>query len=117
MEHVRTGATLRAIEERAVASGVSVAVARQAREVTARRFVSDAAGRARLEAYFWGVVRRRALRGGAPAVRERLCLVSLVDELAAAGHTRDRILDEARRTFGGAIDAAEIESLVAVCAA
>jgi hypothetical protein len=42
-------------------------LASEARDITVRRFAdhgADAPRRAALESYFWGVVRRRALKGG-----------------------------------------------------
>jgi hypothetical protein len=53
-----------------------------------------------VEAYFWGVVRRRALQGAAPAVTRRLVIDSLERELREAGHTPDAIRSELTRLYG-----------------
>jgi hypothetical protein len=53
-----------------------------------------------MEAYFWGVVRRRALQGAAPAVSRRLVIASLEFELREAGHTPEAISRELTRLYG-----------------
>lgn len=77
----------------AMSAGAPARVAEEARRVTEARFGPGPAKarRERLESYFWGVVRRRALRGGAPAIARLLVAASLASELAEAGHTPDVI--------------------------
>jgi hypothetical protein len=82
----------------AVALGTPEGVADDALAVTRRKF-----GRAwseRSEAYFWGIVRRRALRGQAPRVSRRLVLDSFARELADAGHSPQSVFAEIVRVFG-----------------
>jgi hypothetical protein len=77
----------------AMSAGAPARVAEEARRITEARFGSGQARarRERLESYFWGVVRRRALSGGAPAIARLLVAASLASELAEAGHTSDAI--------------------------
>jgi hypothetical protein len=74
----------------AVAAGAPAPVAEEARSVTASRFSTlwerQRVDRARIEAYFWGVVRTRALRGQAPAIARLMVAASLASELREAGH-------------------------------
>lgn len=86
----------------AVSAGATIPLAEDARRITAARFrlrgsapVSDRAG-----AYFWGVVRRRALRGAAPVLARSLVAASLAEDLAAAGHPDDAIRREVVRLCG-----------------
>ena len=79
----------------ALAAGTPEVVAQDARSITARRF-SAAVERtrvdaARMEAYFWGVVRRRALSGQAPAIARIMIAASLASELREAGHTPEAV--------------------------
>ncbi|HEY5548523.1 MAG TPA: hypothetical protein VIL17_02880 [Coriobacteriia bacterium] len=55
---------------------------------------------ARAEAYFWGVIRHRALQGAAPAVTRLLVIASLERELREAGHTPEAIRCEVARVHG-----------------
>jgi hypothetical protein len=93
--------------------GAPEATVRDACDATSRRIgpleVLEPSRRARAEAYFWGVVRRRALSGDAPAVRERLMVTSLAGELAYAGHTPARVFEELVRVYGPFVDARLIE--------
>ncbi|HEY5517504.1 MAG TPA: hypothetical protein VIL15_04475 [Coriobacteriia bacterium] len=88
----------------ALAAGTPKAVVGEAVRATAARFPRRAEGgrvpRARIEAYFWGVVRRRALQGAAPAVSRRLVIDSLERELREAGHTPEAIRSELTRLYG-----------------
>jgi len=88
----------------ALAAGAPHAVVAQAVNATAARFPRRSEGGripgARLEAYFWGVIRRRALQGAAPAVSRRLVLDSLERELREAGHTPEAIQSEMARLYG-----------------
>jgi len=95
---------LRALSERALAAGTPRAVAAEAVRATSSRFPRRGEGgrvsRDRVEAYFWGVVRRRALQGAAPAVSRRLVIESLERELQEAGHTPEAIHSEMTRLYG-----------------
>ena len=94
---------LRALSERALAAGTPRAVAAEAVHATSARFprrTRATVSRGRIEAYFWGVVRRRALQGAAPAVSRRLVIESLQHELREAGHTPEAIRRELTRLYG-----------------
>lgn len=87
--HSASGA-LEPLVRSAMAAGAPAAIAEEARRVTVSRFPSAVRGtraeRERAEAYFWGVVRRRALSGHAPAIARLIVEASLAAELQAAGH-------------------------------
>jgi hypothetical protein len=74
----------------AVTVGAPLRVAEEARRATAARFGSSPdrvrADRVRVESYFWGVVRRHALSGKAPAIARLIVAASLASELGQAGH-------------------------------
>ena len=92
------------LAERALAAGTPRAVADEAVHATSARFPrrskGDRVSRGRIEAYFWGVVRRRALQGAAPALSRRLVIESLEHELREAGHTPEAIRRELTRLYG-----------------
>lgn len=92
------------LAERALAAGTPQAVAVEAVRATEALFGPRRGGRrasrARMEAYFWGVVRRRALQGAAPALSRRLVIASLESELREAGHTPEAISCELTRLYG-----------------
>jgi hypothetical protein len=81
---------LEALVTSARSAGTPEEVAQEARRATAARFVPERglrrAAPPRVESYFWGVVRRRALNGYAPAVARLLVAASLAAELEEAGH-------------------------------
>ena len=89
---------------RAIAAGAPEPVAAEAMRTTRARFPRRGEGEgpmsARAEAYFWGVIRRRALQGAAPAVTRLLVIASLERELREAGHTPDAIRSEVARVHG-----------------
>jgi hypothetical protein len=90
-----TDSLLDGLVRSAVAAGAPAPVAEEARRITAARF-PRIAGRAtahpaRAEAYFWGIVRRRALTGGAPVIARLIVASSLASELRAAGHAPEAI--------------------------
>jgi hypothetical protein len=95
---------LGALATSALAAGTPRAVAAEAVRATSARFPrrsgSERATRARIESYFWGVIRRRALEGAAPAVSRRLVIASLERELLEAGHTPEAIRCELARLYG-----------------
>jgi hypothetical protein len=107
-QHGRSCGTVRLLDSLtldAAAGGVPVSVADEARRAAEQRF--HAAGRpspARVTAYFWGVIRRRALRGGAPIMRERLLVTSFVEELTVAGHAPSRVYEELLLAYGDSVD-------------
>jgi hypothetical protein len=74
----------------ATSAGTPARVAEEARKVTAARFVAESVPRqiaqSRMESYFWGVVRRRALSGGAPAIARLIVAASLAAEPGEAGN-------------------------------
>lgn len=74
----------------ATSAGTPAGVAEEARKATAARFLADRGAASvavpRLESYFWGVIRRRALAGGAPAIARLIVAASLAAELREAGH-------------------------------
>jgi hypothetical protein len=81
---------LEALVAAARSVGAPEEVAVEARRATMARFVPEGGfGRMaspRVESYFWGVIRRRALKGGAPAVARLIVAASLAAELEEAGH-------------------------------
>lgn len=86
---------LDALVASALAAGTPDVVAQDARSVTARRFAAAVertrVDAARMEAYFWGVVRRRALSGQAPSIARLIVAASLASELREAGHAPEAI--------------------------
>lgn len=96
---------------RAAESGVPEGVVVEAREAVRAKFSAGVGAREsqRLEAYFWGVVRRRALRGAAPRLGDTLVLASLAEELRGAGFGTSEVYAELRRVYGGRIDAALVD--------
>jgi hypothetical protein len=121
MQHDRTPSedrpVLGRLAERALAAGAPQAVVNEAVTVTAARFPRRSeAGRvprSRVEAYFWGVVRRRALQGAAPTLSRRLVIASLERELREAGHTPEAIRRELTRLYGESACAMATGELVA----
>ena len=78
----------------ALRGGAPAIVAEKARAATTARFPRGAlrtVERSRIEAYFWGVVRRRALAGEAPAIARIIVASSLAAELREAGHCAEEI--------------------------
>ncbi len=74
-------------------AGAPERVADEARRATAARFTADGRSQRvaepRMESYFWGVVRRSALAGRAPAIARLMVASSLAAELREAGHPAD----------------------------
>ncbi len=105
------------VAERALAAGTPRSVAVEALRATEARFGPRRGGRrasrARMEAYFWGVVRRRALQGAAPAVSRRLVIASLESELREAGHTPEAISRELARLYSSSDSAIPASERVA----
>jgi hypothetical protein len=93
--HRTTDSVLDALVRSALAAGAPAAVADEARSITALRFASlrerQRVERSRVEAYFWGVVRKRALTGQAPAIARLIVAASLASELREAGHPAEAI--------------------------
>lgn len=121
METAQTRSTgcLSTLLSRALRSGVPAATAGEARAITAARFGirGDAPVSRRAEAYFWGIVRRRALKGGAPAFADSLLALSLATELTAAGHCPEQVRREVARVYGEAFLAVVEPARSAVTAA
>jgi len=84
------------------AAGTPAAVAAEAARITANRFGAERGARpgARASAYYWGVVRRRALAGAAPRITRSLVIASLALELSDAGHSPEAIRREIVRLHG-----------------
>ena len=105
------GRLLDTLAEDATGRGVPAPVADEARRVAAGRFrAACRPSRPRVEAYFWGVIRRRALRGGASSMRQWLLMTSFVEELTAAGHAPSRVYEELRRVYGGMVEPGLLEA-------
>lgn len=106
------GAEFTGLVGRALSDGVPARVVEEARRAAAAKFgaASSRGVSHRAEAYFWGVVRHRALRGAAPSVRDRLLVASLVEELREAGHGPAEVQAELERVYGDAVDRALIET-------
>jgi hypothetical protein len=84
----------------AVRAGAPIPVAEDARRATMRRFDGSVGVTSRVEAYYWGVVRRRALRGAAPRLTRSLLAASLAAELTEAGHSPSSVRCEVVRAYG-----------------
>lgn len=86
--------------------GVPSEVARAACSITARKFGSsgdcDAETERRAQAYFWGVVRRRALGAGSDvaALRDRYVAATVAADMLEGGHAADRVREEMLGRFG-----------------
>jgi hypothetical protein len=98
----------------AVAAGTPAAVAADAARIAAQRFCTGQGGRpgARASAYYWGIVRRRALAGAAPRITRSLVITSLALELSDAGHSPEAIRREVARLHG---DVAAKTAAASVC--
>jgi hypothetical protein len=95
-----TGRSLERLVAVAVGAGAPSEVAEEARAVTLRRFGHEATSRERAEAYFWGVVRRRALGGSAPRLVASLLAASMADDLIEAGHRPDVVSQRVALAYG-----------------
>ena len=100
--------------------GVPQSTARHAAEVTARWARREAlterdADRRRVDAYFWGVVRRRALAGepGHASYRSRCVADTLAADMLAAGHDPERVVAE----LSGVVGAGRAREAVTAAAA
>jgi hypothetical protein len=102
-----TNKTMDDLASRAVRMGVPPLVVKEAVTAARAKFSAGSARRAKVreEAYFWGVVRRCALRGAAPRVGETLVLASLAQELRNAGYGPEEVYSEVCRVYGGRMDA------------
>jgi hypothetical protein len=107
-------------EDARTRGGIPERVASEAAEATLRWLRGTAtvrvtAGRRRVEAYFWAVVRRRALAGapGLASYRSRCVADTLAADMLAAGHAPARVLDELTRVVGASC---AVESLAEVAA-
>ncbi|MDO8964219.1 MAG: hypothetical protein Q7W30_06985 [Coriobacteriia bacterium] len=98
LDRLRADAELRGTPEAVAAAAVAATTA----FASATRGVTQS----RIENYFWGVVRRYALRGDAPAMRVALLAASLEDELVRAGHSQQRVHEAVERAYGGAASVA-----------
>lgn len=111
----RTGSGLRrsvcVLSATAARANVPPRVVEEAARATEARF-RDASRRPawRVEAYFWGVVRKRGLAGGAPRIGEALVLVSLADELRSSGRSPIEVHAELCRVYGHRAEGALLEA-------
>jgi hypothetical protein len=103
------------VEELARCHDVPRETASWAAGVTARRFAGEEVAPARVRAYLWAVVRRRALgsAGAGVRLRDRYLAVALAEDLRAGGHGRDRVRDELAAAFGARLPRDVIERLSA----
>ena len=91
----------------AVGAGSPPQVAEDAAAATTLKFGDEWGQRA--AAYFWGCVRKRALRGEAPGASQRLVLAGLAADLAAAGRAPGDVFVEMSRFWGARVDAELLE--------
>ena len=101
------GALRASLLRQAVEAGSPPHVAQDAAVATGSKFGEEWDGRA--AAYFWGCVRKRALRGEAPEASQRLVLAGLAADLAAAGRAPGDVFVEMSRLWGARVDAALLE--------
>jgi hypothetical protein len=86
--------------------GVPESLARSACAVTTRKFAAgdawDTDAQRRARAYFWGVVRRRALGAGSDvaALRDRYVAATVAADMLEGGHPPDRVRQEVVGRFG-----------------
>lgn len=86
--------------------GVPGGVARAACSITARKFATgygwDGETERRAQAYFWGVVRRRALGAGSDVavLRERYVAATVAADMLEGGHAAERVREEMISRFG-----------------
>jgi hypothetical protein len=99
-DRIHHHATLDALVASAVCAGAPIAVAEEACRATTRRFGGSTGAANRVEAYYWGVVRRRALRGAAPRLARSLLAASLAAELTEAGHSPSSVRREVACAYG-----------------
>ena len=106
----RIGVIVETLSEGARTRQVPAGVVEEARRACLGRFSGSASVSAsRVEAYFWGVVRRRALQGAAPALGRWMLVSSAAGELAAAGHAPADVYLELRRLYGDVVEASVVE--------
>lgn len=97
--------------------GVPLALAEEARRATTRRFAAHPAGAvpdATIRRYFWGTVRRMAMRSrgeDAARLRQLLVLASIARDLREGGRSADAIRTELSRQFMN-VTAEDIERAV-----
>jgi hypothetical protein len=103
------------VDELATGYDVPRETAQWAAVVTARRFAGEDVAPARLRAYLWAVVRRRALGsvGAGSRLRDRYLALALADELRAGGHGRNRVHEELVSAFGSSLPRDMLERLSA----
>lgn len=103
----------------AMRKGVSESLARSALAITRRRLGSVASRSSRrAEAYFWAVVRRRAIRDRSTSeLTGRLVLGAVVDDLRAAGRDAEGIRAELERGWRGSVSDAVLDDVArSLCA-
>jgi hypothetical protein len=100
-------------EELSTRHGIPRETVSWAAAVTARRFSGEEVAPARVRAYLWGVVRRRALgsSGAGSALRNRYLAAALAEDLRAGGHGTDRVRRELANAFGSSLPGEMLERL------
>ncbi len=100
--------------EAARAHGVPAAVAEGASTATLRKFARlDCVAPDRVRAYYWGVVRRTALRSAddRQGLRTRYLAAALAEDLLRAGHPCERVREEVARQFGRTLPEGTLERI------
>lgn len=100
---------------------VPVELAEEAHRAVLRRFADvgpslSRSERGRMRAYFWGVVRRRSIRSRdalCQRVRSRYLVMSIAEDLRAAGRTPEQVLSELRTDFARELKASGLEASLA----
>lgn len=99
--------------------GVPRSLASEAAEITLRRFGSlsgtlDKRDEARIRAYFYAIVRRRAISSRGPELRDlrsRFLLTSIAADLLVTGRSGQEIFDEIARDYASSVEPAALQAL------
>lgn len=100
--------------------GVPGALSSQAAAITLRRFGAECAvplnkrDEARIRAYFYAIVRRRAISSRGQDLRElrsRFLLSSIAADLMAAGRSGQEIFEEIARDYAASVEPATLRAL------
>lgn len=102
--HLHTSLVESAVENHRIPRELAVYAARAAIERCASGCVSNGATRRRTEAYFWAVIRRRALATrDYPELSARFLIESVVKDLRSAGRSDGEILSELEECWIGCV--------------
>lgn len=100
--------------------GVPRSLSAEAAEITIRRFRSeyptrlDKRAEARMRAYFYAIVRKRAIGSRGPELRElrsRFLLSSIAADLLDAGRSGPEVFSEIAREYGACVEATTLHAL------